>query len=106
RLKLGHMIRVPDRPSVADGIAGNIDLDTMTFPLIQKYVDDGVLVSESEIESAMNHLIEREKLVAEGAEHARVGADLFGKIDVNGSAAVVLTGGNVDSSFYLNTEHS
>ena len=95
-LKLGHMVRVPDLPSVADGIAGNVDLHTMTFPLIQKYVDEVVLVSEDEIKSAMDHLARREKLVAEGAAAAAFAAVLFGKVDLNGSAAVVLTGGNVD----------
>src|SRR5438132_7306946 len=44
-LKAGHMVTVPDLPSVADGIAGNIDLRTITFPIIEKYIDDVVLVS-------------------------------------------------------------
>src|SRR5262249_40889364 len=34
-LKAGRMVRVPDLPSIADGIAGNVDLGTITFPLIQ-----------------------------------------------------------------------
>jgi threonine dehydratase len=95
-LKAGHMVTVPDLPSVADGIAGNIDLQTMTFPLIQKYVDEVVLVSEDEIKSAMDHLIHREKLVAEGAAAAAFAAVQHRKISANGPTAVLITGGNVD----------
>jgi threonine dehydratase len=95
-LKAGHMVTVPDRPSIADGIAGNIDLKTITFPLIQKYLDDVVLVSENEIKSAMDHLMSREKLIAEGAAAAGVAAVVSGKVNANGPIVVILTGGNVD----------
>jgi threonine dehydratase len=89
------MVRVPDLPSIADGIAGNIDLQTITFPLIQKYVDDVVLVSEDEIKAAMEHLLRREKLVAEGSAAAAVAAVTYRKIDVNGPTVALITGGNV-----------
>jgi len=94
--KVGHMVRVPDRPSIADGIAGNIDLHTITFPLIQKFVDDVVLVSEDEIRRAMEYLKQNEKLVAEGAAAAAYAAVLYGKVNVSGPLVVVITGGNVD----------
>jgi threonine dehydratase len=94
-LRAGHMVRVPDLPSIADGIAGNIDLQTITFPLIQKHVDDVVLVSESEIQSAMDHLMRREKLVAEGAAAAAMAAALYEKVRIEGAVVALITGGNV-----------
>jgi threonine dehydratase len=95
-LKEGHLVTVPDVPSVADGIAGNIDLEAITFPLIQKYVDDVVLVSEDQIRSAMAHLLRDEKLVVEGSAAAAFAALLHRIVDVDGLVVVVITGGNVD----------
>jgi len=94
-LRAGHMVSVPDLPSIADGIAGNIDLQTITFPLIQKYVDDVVLVSENEIQAAMDHLLRREKLVAEGAAAAAMAVALYEKVRIDGSVVALITGGNV-----------
>jgi threonine dehydratase len=91
------MVTVPDRPSIADGIAGNIDLQTITFPLIQKYVDEVVLVSEEEIKSAIDDLLRREKLLAEGAAAAAYAAAGTGKIPINGPVVAIITGGNIDT---------
>ena len=96
-LKAGRMVTVPDRPSVADGIAGNIDLQTITFPLIEKYVDEVVLVSEEEIKSAIHDLLRREKLLAEGAAAAAYAAVGTGKIPVGGPVVAIITGGNIDT---------
>jgi threonine dehydratase len=93
----GRMIAVPDLPSIADGIAGNIDLQTITFPMIQKYVDHVGLVSEDEIRSAMRHLLHREKLVAEGSAAAAVALALHKNIGVEGKIVALITGGNVDN---------
>jgi threonine dehydratase len=97
-LRAGRMVRVPDLPSIADGIAGNIELDTMTFGIIQKYIDGVVLVSEQSIAAAMKHLLEREKLVVEGAGAASVAAVMEGRVsaDAKTPAVAVITGGNVD----------
>jgi threonine dehydratase len=95
-LRAGHMVTVPDQPSIADGIAGNIDLQTITFGLIQQYVDEVALVAEEEIQRAMEHLMRREKLVAEGSAAAAVAAVMSGKVQVQGPVVAVLTGGNVD----------
>jgi threonine dehydratase len=95
-LKAGKMITVPDLPSIADGIAGNIDLKTITFPVIQKYVDDVVLVSEAEIRSSLDRVVNCEKLLVEGSAAAAYAALQFGKVPVYGPVVAVMTGGNVD----------
>jgi threonine dehydratase len=95
-LKAGKMVTVPDLPSVADGIAGNIDLKTITFPIIQKYLDDVVLVSETEIRSSLDQVLHREKLLVEGSAAAAYAALQYGKVPVSGPAVAIMTGGNVD----------
>ena len=77
-------------------IAGNIDLETITFPIIQKYVDDVELVSENEIRTAIHTLLNSEKLVAEGAAAAAFAVVASGKIRVDGPIAAIITGGNID----------
>src|ERR1051326_2350385 len=96
-LKAGRSGTVIIRPSIADGIAGNIDLRTITFPLIQKYVDEVVLVSEEEIKAAIYDLLYREKLLAEGSAAAAYAAASFHKIPITGPAVAVITGGNIDT---------
>ena len=101
-LKAGRMVTVPDRPSVADGIAGNIDLETITFSLIQKYADEIVLVSETEIKSAIQDLLHREKLLTEGSAAAAYAAAASGKLSMNSPAVAIITGGNIDVPPMLN----
>ena len=95
-LRAGKMVTVPDLPSIADGIAGNIDLKTITFPIIQQYVDDVVLVSETEIRSSIEQILNHEKLVVEGSAAAAYAALRYGKVPVSGPAVAIMTGGNVD----------
>ncbi len=95
-LKAGHMVTIPDRPSIADGIQGNIDLATITFPIIQEYVDDVVLVSEDAIRSALHHLLYKEKLLTEGSAAAAFAAVVEKKVKGNGPIVAVISGGNVD----------
>jgi threonine dehydratase len=95
-LKAGKMVTVPDLPSIADGIAGNIDLNTITFPMIQKYVDDVVLVSETEIASSMRRLLLSEKLLVEGSAAAAYAALEHSKVDMREPVVAIMTGGNTD----------
>src|SRR5262249_32858074 len=46
-LQAGHIVTLPDAPSLADGLAGSVDADTITFPLMQRYVGELLLVSEA-----------------------------------------------------------
>jgi threonine dehydratase len=84
--------------TLADGIAVKRPGD-LTLPLIERFVDEVVTVSENEIADAMVLLIERAKLVVEGAGAVGVAALLAGRVPEAGSGttAVVLSGGNVDT---------
>jgi threonine dehydratase len=69
------------------------------LPLVRSFVDEVVTVSEDEIAAAMVMLINRSKLVVEGAGAAGLAAVLAGKVAPapEGATAVVLSGGNVDA---------
>ncbi len=66
-LEQGKMVEMETFETLADTCAGGIDLDTITFELCQKYVDEIVLVSEAEIEDAIRVIFEHHRLVAEGS---------------------------------------
>jgi len=96
-LERGEITEVPNAASVADGIAANRP-GQITFPLIQKYVDDVLLVSECEIIEAMAHLFSEQKLVVEPAGALTVAAlRRYGSLGRAGANVVaVLSGGNVE----------
>ena len=80
----------------ADGIAVKHPGDT-TFELVNKYVDEIVTVSEDEIAMAILTLMERQKLVSEGAGATAVAAVLSDKIKAEGKNVVcIVSGGNID----------
>ena len=61
---------------LADGIAVKLP-GSMTFPYISKYIDEFVVVSESEISCAISILAQRSKVVVEGAGAATLAAVLY-----------------------------
>ena len=80
----------------ADGIAVKNPGD-LTYEIIRDKVDDIVTVSEDEIAAAILALIEKQKLIAEGAGATPVAAVLFDKIPTGGRKTVcVVSGGNID----------
>lgn len=80
----------------ADGIAVKHPGD-ITFSMVEKYVDGVVTVTEDEIAAAILALIEKQKLIAEGAGAVSVAAAMFDKVDLKGKKAVCLvSGGNID----------
>ena len=80
----------------ADGIAVKTPGEN-TFEMIGKYVDDIVTVSEDEIATAILSLIEKQKLIAEGAGATPVAAAIFDKLPIKGKKTVCLvSGGNID----------
>jgi len=82
--------------SLADGIALK-QVGTLTFPVIEALVDEIVTVEEEEIAHAIVGLMEKSKLVVEGAGAVGLAALLYGKPGVaSGKTVVVLSGGNID----------
>ncbi len=85
--------------TICDGIAVKRPGD-FTLPLVDRYVDDVVTVSDDEVAQAMVLLLERSKLVVEGAGAVAVAALLQGRVEApaEGEVCAVLSGGNVDAS--------
>ena len=68
-----------------------------TFQYVSQYVDEIVTVTDDEISAAILALIERQKLIAEGAGAASVAAAMFNKVPIQGKKTVCLvSGGNID----------
>lgn len=85
--------------TIADGLAVKGPSE-LTFRLIQRYVDDVVLVDDDEIVGAMVYLLEHTKLLAEGAGATAVAAVLYGKISLStGPTVAIVSGGNIDINF-------
>ena len=82
--------------TIADGIAVKKPGD-LTYEICQKYVDEIVTVTDDEISAAILALMEKHKLVTEGAGVVAVAAAMFGKLDIEGKKTVcLLSGGNID----------
>lgn len=82
--------------TIADGIAVK-EPGENTFRLCQEYLDGIVTVSDDEIATAILSLIERQKLIAEGAGAVSVAAAMFRKIPLAGKKVICLvSGGNID----------
>lgn len=83
--------------TIADGIAVR-DTSSVTLEYLLKYVDEMVEVDDEEIANAILFLIEKQKIVVEGAGAVGVAALMHGKIDEKKSTkiGVVLSGGNID----------
>ena len=91
-----HPVTLQPATTIADGIAVRRAGD-VTFPVVDKYVDEIVTVDEDEIASAILVLLEREKTLAEGAGATALAALLQKKTSLNGAhTAVLVGGGNID----------
>src|SRR6266567_3052037 len=95
-LDAGELRTLPTIATIADGIAVKRP-GTLTFPVIQRLVDDVVLVNDEAIIGAVLLLMERSKMLVEGAGAAGVAAMLSGVVKLDGKRVLVpLTGGNID----------
>ena len=82
--------------TIADGICVK-EPGELTYEICSKYVDDIVTVSEDKICAAILQLLEKEKVVAEGAGATSVAAVMFNKVPVKGKKVVcIVSGGNID----------
>jgi len=89
-----------DGYTIADGIAVKVPSD-FTMPLLEDLLDDIVAVTDEEISEAIVLLLERSKLVVEGAGAVGVAALLAGRVGGSGPAVAVLSGGNIDATMLI-----
>ena len=95
-VKNGAIETLSSVSTIADGIAVKRPGDN-TYELVKEYVDDIALVSDAEVASAILALIEKQKMIAEGAGAAAVAAVMFDKFDLKDKRVVaIVSGGNID----------
>jgi threonine dehydratase len=92
----GRIVEISVGDTIADGLGGNVDPETMTWPVIRDLVDRIVVVHEDAIRQAVRTLLAEDHLVAEGAGVAAIAA-AAGLAGIEGRrAAAILTGSNID----------
>jgi threonine dehydratase len=96
-LKAGRVVDIVEEPTLADALAGGLNEDnTYTFPIVQQYVDETVLVSEQEIADALWYCLNQHRIVAEGGAVVGIAALLSNKGQKIGSnVAIVISGANI-----------
>ena len=98
-LEAGEPVAVDSAMTIADGIAVKRP-GALTLALIKRWVDGLVIVGEDQVAEAMVFLLERAKLVVEGAGAVGVAALLTGSVGApsgaGGTTVAILSGGNVD----------
>ncbi len=96
-VRAGKLVEIVPGATLADGLGGNPDPDTVTFAFIQRLVNRIVTVSEDDLSAAIVGLLEAEHLMAEGAGAAATAALVGRRIEVrNRHVAVIVSGGNID----------
>lgn len=95
-LRAGHILTLPEVHTVADGIQVKTPGEK-TFAICHEAVDKVVTVGEAEIASAILTVLERQKLMVEGAGAVGVAAAMYGELDLRGkTVCALLSGGNLD----------
>jgi threonine dehydratase len=99
-LQAGQIVPIEVGPTLADGLAGNLDPDTVTFDIVRRLVQRIDVVSEDQIRSAVRDIMREERLVAEAAAAVAVAGARKQRFErAEGSpqkVAVILSGANID----------
>ncbi len=97
-----RIVGVQARPgqTIADGIAVKVP-GTLTMAILERTLDDMVRVSDEQISEAIVLLLERTKLVVEGAGAVGVAALLAGSAGGSGPVGILLSGGNIDATMLI-----
>jgi threonine dehydratase len=100
-LRAGRPVGVREVASLADSLGGGIGAgNRLTLPMCRDLLDEVVLVSEEEIYRAMQVLYHEDRIIAEGACVVGLAAILNGHVTVDGPAAAIITGRNVDMGLF------
>ncbi len=101
-LEAGRIITIREEPTIADGLAGNIEPGSITFPIIQKLVDGIALVKEDAIKRMIARVAREDHLIIEGS--AAAGLAALSDYRVGGKrVAAVVTGRNITLDLFSKT---
>jgi threonine dehydratase len=102
-LKAGKPVKLEESETLADSLLGGIGLDNQyTFQMVQQYMDDVVLIPEDEIAYSMAFMMDKHRIIMEGAAATGIATVLGNKIPhQDGDIAVIISGHNVDLSILL-----
>jgi threonine dehydratase len=96
-LAAGRIVEINVQPTLADGLAGNLDPDTVTYDIVRQTVSRIAVVSEADLRAAIAGVVANERKVVEGAGAVGIAAVLAGQLDVRGRrVAIVVSGANID----------
>ena len=98
-LEAGRIIEIRGQQTIADGCAGNIEADSITFPIVQSLVDDIFLVSEESIRNAIAGVARNEHVMIEGAGALSVAALEDSELTEKRVAAIV-SGRNISMELF------
>ena len=73
-LEQGKIVKINPIPTISDGTAGGVEEGSITFDYCQDFVDHSVLLTEEEIKAGILHMIEKERVLVEGAAGTSVAA--------------------------------
>ena len=101
-LAAGRIVEVEVGPTIADGLAGNMDPDNLAFQVVQALVRRLAMVSEQELQDGIRHLVRHDHLIAEGAGIAGVAALAAGRVPARDRrTAVIVSGANIDAELLV-----
>ena len=95
----GTQSGIIERESLADGLAGEVDHQSITIPLVDYYADEIVLVTEDELRNAILYTWEKHHQIIEGSAAVAVAAVLAQKVSAL-PAIVIVTGGNIQPTLH------
>ena len=99
-IKKGKIVKVPLKPSLADGLHGNVEENSITFDFVQKYVDEIILVSEEDIRQAIKFSLEKLGILIEGSAAVTIASILNKKWKSSGkNVCLIISGGNIDIQY-------
>ncbi|MGX6445168.1 hydroxyectoine utilization dehydratase EutB [Neobacillus sp. K501] len=99
-LKVGKPVRLEESETLADSLLGGIGLDNQyTFPMVQTFMDHVILIPENEIGYSMAFMMDKHRMIMEGAAATGIAAVLGKKLTAKeGDIAIIISGQNVDLS--------
>jgi threonine dehydratase len=101
-LEAGRLVQIEEEETIADGLSGNIENESITFPLAQQFVDEVILVREDAIKRSIARVAREDHLMIEGSAAVSVAALEDERIEGSRIAALI-TGRNITLDLFLNT---